>query len=156
MFRLKMAMKAALVPSIIGLVGIVAGVIMLVVGFVASVSGLLWAGIAVAILGIFCFVIAFWEGKQRLQAICPECQKYMGDTTDGVDYSFVCNQYKENYNSSTHEFRDYTFYYTCSIVCPHCGNTAMFEHKVNAKTEPKANKSMNDYIKGLLKIKQGK
>ena len=155
MYRFKMALKAALIPTIIGTVGVVAGIILIIVAAVTDGSGLLIAGIIVALLGIGCFVAAYFSGKQMLEAICPECQKFMGDSDKGVNYSYVCNQYKENYDN-TGKFRDYTFYYTCQIECPHCGNTATFEHKTNAKTEPKANVSVDNYLKNILKLKDRK
>lgn len=154
MFRLKMALKAALAPAIIGLVALVAGIILIIVGAVIENGG--WAiiaGIIVFVTGIGLFVVAYAQAKSRLHAICPECQKFMGDADATVNYSFVCNQYKQNYDKSTNQFRDFTFYYTCTIVCPHCGSSSMFDYKVNAKTEPKANTMVDKYLKDILKLK---
>lgn len=68
-------------------------------------------------------------------------------------YSYECNQYKENYDHQTGKFINITFYYTCTITCPHCGSTSTFEYKVNAKTAPQANSAVDKYLKGILKIK---
>ena len=156
MFRLKMAFKAAIVPAIIGLVATVLGIVLFIIGFAVDVFALVVIGFIVLSVGLACAGIAYGKGKSRMRAICPECQKFMGDSKESVEYSFVCNQYKENYDKNTHQFKDYTFYYTCTVVCPHCGNTVMFEEKMTDKSEPKANARMNEYLKGILKIKQEK
>lgn len=147
-----MVIKAALIPAIIGLIAFVVGVVLLVVGLITETTGLIIAGIIVTIFGIAGFIGAYMSGRDTLHAICPECQKFMGATDGVINYSYVCNQYKENYDSN-HKFRDYTFYYTCTIECPHCGSTSTFEYKTNAKTEPKANTTVDKYLKGLLKMK---
>lgn len=157
MFRLKMALKAALIPVIVGLVILITGIALILAGvFVdSSNSGtLLITGIIVTVSSIGAFIFAYAQAKSRLHAICPECQKFMGDTNSTINYSFVCNQYKENYDQNTNKFRDFTFYYTCKIVCPHCGGSHMFDYKTNAKTEPKANEAVNNYLKGILKLKK--
>lgn len=153
MFRIKMAIKAALIPTIVGLAGIIIGVALLVVGLVVSIVGLTITGIVIAVVGILSLFFAYLTGKQMLHAICPECQKFMGDSDTEVNYSFTCNQYKENYDN-TNKFRDYTFYYTCTIECPHCGSTSTFEYKTNAKTEPQANVAVDKYLKSTLKMKK--
>lgn len=146
-----MALKAALVPAIIGIVVFIVGVVLLILGVTSGGTGLLIGGIIVLVVGIGFFVIAYFQAVKRLNAICPECQKFMGNSDKAVNYSYVCNQYKENYDNNN-KFRDYTFYYTCSVVCPHCGSTATFEYHINAKTEPKANCLVDKYIKDILKL----
>lgn len=153
MFRLKMAFKAALIPAIVGIVAFIIGVVLLVVGVVTHIVGLLIAGILVSITGIFVCVMAFNQGKSTMRAICPECQKFMGNSDRTINYSFECNQYKENYDKQTNKFINITFYYTCTIVCPHCGSTSTFEYKVNAKSAPQADSAVDKYLKGILKIK---
>lgn len=156
MERFKAAFKAALKQAIIGLVAFLVGIILIIVG-VCIENGLVPFIIAfIAIIAGICFFVwAYSAAKQRLHAICPECQEYMGNTDKDVDYSFVCNQYKENYgkgSSGGSKFLNYTFYYTCTIVCPHCGATSVFEYNVNAKTEPKANELVNNYMQNILRI----
>lgn len=150
--RFKLALKAAMIPSIIGLIAVVVGVILLIIGGAVTNNDLAIAGGVVALIGLGCFYFAYLSGKQTLNAICPECEKFMGDSDKSVNYTYVCEQYKENYNSSTHEFKGYTFFYTCTITCPHCGNTSTFEHKVDAKTQPEANVKVDRYLKATLKI----
>lgn len=153
MYRIKMALKAAIIPSICGLICLVVGIVLFIVGIVADIFALLIVGFFVVGFAIGLFAVAYGQGKQRLNAICPECQKFMGDSDKAVNYSYVCNQYKENHDKDG-KFRDYTFYYTCQIECPHCGNTATFEFKINSKTEPKANVSVDNYLKGILKLQK--
>lgn len=153
MNRIKMAFKAAMAPAIVGVIGLVIGIVLFIAASVTSVTGLFIAGIFLLVFGIVMFVIAFNQGKAMMRAICPECKKLMGDTTETIRYEYVCTQYKENYDSSTHNFKDYTFVYTCTIECPHCGNTSTFEYKLNAKTESKADSEVDKYIKGILKLK---
>ena len=149
-----MALKAALVPLIVGLVIMVVGVVLLVVGLLNENSTLLIAGIIVGIFGLaFGIIIVGYEGKKVLRTICPECQKFMGDTDKGINYSFVCKEYKTNFDSNNN-LRDYTYFYTCSIECPHCGSTNTFDYKVTAKNESKADTQVDKYIKEILKIKQ--
>lgn len=155
MFRLKMALKAALIPVIVGLVILITGIALILAGvFIdSSNSGaLLITGIIVSVSSIGAFIFAYAQAKSRLHAICPECQKFMGDTNSTVNYSFVCNQYKENYDQNTNKFRDYTFYYTCTIVCPHCGSSSTFDYSLHAKNQSKANADVDKYIKGILKL----
>lgn len=152
MKRFKMALKAAKVPGIIGLIILIAGIVLLVIDSFVDAS-LLVAGLLVTIAGILCLYFAYITGRQMMHAICPECQKFMGDSNKGVNYTYECNQYKENYDSSTHKFKNYTFYYTCTIECPHCGNTSTFEYKLNAKTQSEANVSVDKYLKATLKLK---
>ena len=153
MKRLKLAFKAALIPAIVGLIIFIVGVILLISGFATAVDGLIIAGIFVTVVGIFSMFMAFKEGQKTLRAICPECEKYMGNTGGVINYGYECTQYKENYDSSTHNLKDYTFYYTCTIECPHCGNTSTFEYKINAKSASKADIEVDKYLKNILKIK---
>lgn len=154
MKRFKAALKAALKQAIIGLVAFLVGIILIIVGTCVE-NGLIPFIIAffAIITGICFFVWAYTDAKQRLHAICPECQEFMGNTNEDVDYSFVCNQYKENYDKN-YKFLNFTFYYTCTIVCPHCGATSVFEYKIQAKTESKANELVNNYLKNTLKLKK--
>lgn len=153
MKRLKIVFKAALIPALMAIVSIVAGIILFVVASNAEGDGLIIAAIVAFVIGIVCCMVTYWIVKEHLHAICPECQKFMGETSGEINYSFVCNQYKENYDSSTNKFRDFTFYYTITIVCPHCGNTSVFDYHTNAKTEAKADKDVNNYVKKILKLK---
>ena len=153
MKRFKAALKVALVPGIIGLVAGIPGAILLLLGLFGA-DALLWVGIPLFSIGAVAMVIAIANYKQRLHAICPECNKYMGDTGGVINYSYVCTEYKDNYDSSTHQYKNTTFYYTCSIECPHCGSTHTFDYSVNAKTESEANVKVNNYIKNTLKLKK--
>ena len=150
--RFKAAFKAALVPVIVGIIFLVVAIALIIIGGMTDASGLTIVGILLFIVGIAMFAVAVGEGKTRLHAICPECQKFMGNTNEGVNYSYVCTEYKENYDGN-HKFRDYTFYYTCMIECPHCGSTHTFDYKVTAKTESKANVQVTEYLKRVLKLK---
>ena len=150
-----MALKAALIPMIVGLVIFIVGIALILAGvFVdgGNSGTLLIAGIIVTVSSIGAFIFAYAQAKSRLHAICPECQKFMGATNTTINYSFVCNQYKENYDNNTNKFRDYTFYYTCTIVCPHCGSSSTFDYKLKAKNQSKPNVAVDNYIKGILKL----
>ncbi len=150
MKRFKMMIKAALIPAIIALIGYVIGIPLFGTGLVINNTAMIIAGAVLLLVGITLSMITYWIGRDKLRSVCPECQKSMAGMPE-VQYAYDCRQYKENYDSNTGKLKDCTFYFTCQILCPHCGNTAVFEHKINAKTEPKAEKAMNDYLKTLLK-----
>ena len=152
MKRFKAALKAAKIPSIIGLVLFVVGIVFAVVALVAHVDALFWVGVVLFLWGICAFVIAVANYKQRLHAICPECEKFMGDTTQTVHYSYQCTDYKDNYGSDG-KYRNTSFHYTCTIDCPHCGSTHTFDYKVDAKSQAQANVQMSNYLKNTLKLK---
>lgn len=147
-----MAFKAAKGYVIIGGVAVLIGGILLTVGLLTSIIGLTIAGAFGLLCAIVVFVLAFQEGQSMIRAICSECQKYMGNTGYPVKYSFVCKQYKENYDNNN-KFVDYTFFYECTIVCPHCGNSNIFEYKLRNKSTTKADIAMDRYIKSILKLK---
>ena len=150
--RFQMAFKAAKFYVIASIIGFAAGIAMLI-AFIASGQAGLLIGVAVFVIaGIALAIGAASRAKQMMRAICPECKKLMGQSTEAVSYEYECTQYKENYKSSG-EFIDYSFIYTCSIECPHCGSTSTFEHKLNAKTKSQADSKVNNYLKETLKMK---
>ena len=150
MQRFKMLLKAAWIIAVIALIGFVVGGALLGTGLAIDNTALIIAGAVFLLFGIVGAMGTYWTGRDKLRSVCPECQKSMAGIA-GVRYSYVCRQYRENRDGSTGKLRDYTFYYTCTIECPHCGNSSVFEHKLNAKTEPKAEKGVDDYLKSLLK-----
>lgn len=153
MNRFKMAIKAAVVPAIIGLVMTVVGVIIFIIGIAAYLTGLFLTGIFIAVIGIGVCAYAYGQGKQRLHAICPECQKFMGDTDKEVSFSYVINEYKPHYDKEGKLIRN-TYYYNCSVVCPHCGNSVMFNDTINAKSESEANTAIHKYLQNIFKLKK--
>lgn len=153
MKRFKAAFKAGIKIAIIGLVLFVVGIIMLIVAPLVENSAILVIGFFIFGFSLCFFVLALTRAKQRLHAICPECEKYMGDTGEDVNYSFVCTQYKENYDRDN-KFINFTCYYTCTIVCPHCGASSVFEYNLRAKNISKADELVNNYLKATLKLKK--
>lgn len=153
-FEIKQMIKAAKVPVIIGSCVFLVGAILLIIGCVASVGGgLLYAGLIVAVIGGIIVAVGIGMAKDTMHAICSECHKFMGDSDEPASYEFAMTDYKE-VRDSTGKFNGYDFTYTCSITCPHCGATNMFTTKRRDQTQAKANASVNNEIKAILKRKK--
>ena len=153
MKRFKAAFKAAIVPAIIGIVALVVGVVLAFLGLTTTEEDytLLWIGVFVIFVAFICFMITRSNYKERMHVICPECEKFMGDTKEAIDYSYQLTDYKEN-RKSDGTFVNYTFIYTCEICCPHCGYNSTFEYKVAAKTQAEANSNVSKYLQRILKL----
>lgn len=152
MKRLKMALKTVMVPFLIGVGIVVLGLILLIIGAAVDVVALIWVGIIVALIGAGTDLGACAIGRNRMRAICPECNRFMGDTHNNIPYSYQLKEYETRWDTSTNKVRDYKYYYLCTITCPHCGNETMFEQTVIEKTNAKADIAINKYLRGLLKI----
>lgn len=151
--RTKIAIKSMLKFLIAAGVALVVGIIMFSVGAPKESFALEIVGIILLFLAAAFVFGGYMTTKENVNAICPECQEFMGKTDKEVEYSYTCDQYKENYDDRN-KFKDYTFYYTCTIVCPHCGSSSVFEYKTNAKNASQANVNVNNHIKSLLKLKK--
>ena len=152
MKRFKAAFKAALVPAIVGIVALGAALVLILIGLTADENlTFLWIGLFVLIVAGVCFMITRANYKERLHAICPECEKYMGDSGETIHYSYQITDYKEN-RKSDGSFSNYTFIYSCEICCPHCGYNSTFEYKVTAKTQAEANTNVSRYLQRILKL----
>ena len=154
MKRIKLALKAALIPTIVGLVFFVVGAVLLIVWFSIDNGGLLISGIVGLVIGICGFIWAVANVKARLNAICPECQKFMGDSAEPINFEYVITDYKPNYNNSTGKIDSYTFNYNWTAVCPHCGNSVTHNNTTRAKSEAKANTQIHKYLQSILKLKK--
>lgn len=150
-FRLKQAIKAAKLPAIIGVVLFVVGVVLAIVGIFCSMV-LLFIGVIVFLGGLLSCVFAYANAKERMDAICPTCQKYMGDTDQDVEYGFTLVQSEDCFNKDG-KYTGTKFSYDCVISCPHCGNTTMFSHAVNDKDAANANVKIDKYLKNILNLK---
>ena len=154
-FRLKQAIKQAKIPVIIGAALFGVGAIILIIAFACQVDALMWIGFILVGGGILSIVIGVMLAKDTMIAICPECQKYMGDTNQPVKYEFTLAQTEKNFDSMG-KYANTTFSYDCSITCPHCGNTTMFVHKIRDEDASKAHVRMDKFLKSTLKMTEKK
>ncbi|MCH5164270.1 MAG: hypothetical protein J1F36_04560 [Clostridiales bacterium] len=152
MNRIKMAIKTALKIILVALCFLGVGAILTIIGLAADVDALLWIGLLVLAIGLILIIGAFFAAKDMLNAICPQCQKFMGETNKMVNYSYQCDQYEEQYDGN-HHFKGYKYYYTCTIECPHCNSTHTFVFTTNAKNDAQANVNVDKYLTKILKLK---
>lgn len=155
MKRFKAALKGVLGWIIAGLVLLVVSGVTLSIALLSETSSeiLFWIGLLSLMFGVICFVAAFAFGQRRLRAICPECQKFMGDSAKGTRYSYECLDYEDIYDN-TGKYKGTKFHYSCEIICPHCGNAVNFEYKVTAQSATKADIHVNQYLRALLSEKE--
>lgn len=152
MNKIKFAFKAALPYMIFGLVALIAGGLMALLGGVSESDVLLCVGLFVCLGGLLSIACAFYVAKDAFIAICKNCEKLMSDTTKTINYTFKRTQAEKKYNSHG-EFRGYECVYTCTIECPHCGNSSVFVKKTFAKTLSEADCNIDRAIKCILKMK---
>lgn len=152
-FQLKQMVKAAKLPVIIGSGVFAVGLVLFIIGLAIPSNALLWVGLIIAVAGGLCVAVGIGFAKDTMYAICPSCQKFMGETDEAVSYEISLAQADKKYDSSG-KYTGMIFSYDCEITCPHCGNTTMFVHKVRDKNEATANVTVDKYIKSILKLKK--
>ena len=125
--------------------GNVLGVILF---FIIPIVGIITILIG-ALTGIF---VPIMMTKERLNAICPNCQKFYGniDNVQGIEYSYVCTSYRDNYDKQTGNYKDTTYYYSITIQCPHCGNTNVISKSTTQKNASKADQFINKHIQNSI------
>lgn len=153
-FQLQQMLKTAKKPIIVGGILLAIGVLFIIIGMAlkgAVGEVLLWIGLIGAVGGILSIIIGVSLAKDTGRAICPNCQKYMGDTGETIDFEYTMVQTEDKYDNSG-KYTGTEFSYNCTIVCPHCGNTSMFTYKVKEKNAAEANARVDNYIRKILKL----
>lgn len=150
MNRFKAVFKSVKGFALAAVVGLVLGIVLIAIGM-TGVTWLTYIGFVFLFAGIVAAICVYAIAKDRLHAICPECQKYMGDTDERVEYSYVCHQKEDKYDNAG-KYTGTTFSFTCMITCPHCGNTVSFLQKMTSKDASKANVMMDKKLKSILKL----
>ena len=154
MKKFKQMIKAALLPALIAIIGIVVGAILALVGLATDNEGMLIAGAVLFIVGLISLFVMIRKLKDRARAICAHCQKFMGDADEDVEYSYQCVNYEAHKNTTGTGKQFFDFSYKCSIICPHCSYEQRFDYKVSAETMSMADYKTESYIKGILNLKK--
>ena len=153
MKRFKMGLKAALPTIIVGLILVVVGIVLLVIGNSnEDGTGMMIGGLVMAFFGVACLVVSRITARDKMRAICPECNKHMGKSDKSVQYAYECVAYQDHYDSGTGKYNGSTYVFSCTIVCPYCGSSSVFEYKTRSNSPAKAESACNKYLKNLLKL----
>ena len=152
-FQLMQILKAAKLPVIIGCILSVPGLVLAIIGGVVPISALLWIGIVILGGGILSIAVGISNAKDVVHAICPSCQKFMGETDQTVEYSISLAQTEKVFDSMGKDTGRVKFSYDYTITCPHCGNTAMQVFTVTERNAANAHTVADKYVKRILKVK---
>lgn len=155
-FQIVQILKAAKLPVIIGCALLVLSLPLMIIGAVVSVEALFWIGLVVLGGGILSIAIGISNAKDVVHAICPNCQKFMGETDETVHYTIELAQWENEYDRTGKATGRIKFSYNYTILCPHCGNTTMQIYHIKDSNQAKANTLADKYVKRILQVKTRK
>ena len=141
MKRFGKALKASLKVVLIGAIFLIAGIVLITVAEKEVLNYVGYGCVFISVITLFMIGVTF---TSTMDQYCPACQKKYGDGGD-CTYSFVCNEYKENYDSQGNH-RGTTYYFSISITCPHCDTLTVISYKTAAKSLGMAEQNCNKYI----------
>lgn len=152
MRRFLIGLKHGLIAFIFGLVCTIVGVVLVIIGnsndneTLTIVGGIITFGFAVATIATPVMI-----AKDKMRSICSNCQESMA--VPGTEYSWQTSELSDKYDNQG-KFVAVEAVYTCTITCPHCGETNMFDKTIQAKNTAKCNKGVDNYMKSLLRQKK--
>lgn len=147
MKRLKKAMKKNLSVLIIPAIAFLASIIGIIVYL--SIKNDIAFIISCVFIVFFIISIFVWIGevKDSLNGICHYCNESMNG--EDVLCSWETVSIEQSYDKDG-SYKGITKEYTCTITCPHCGETNVFEKKFFSKNDARCDIAIEKYLNRLI------